>query len=246
MGFVDLHSHVIPGVDDGPETWEESMEMLRNAARCGTDLIVATPHGGDRGRWDRVDSLERLCRELNEASVQEELPLRVALGMENPIELDVVGQIEKGAALTINSSSYILIELPFSQLPIYWEESLFQLQLQGLRPVIAHPERQAQIQDDPSLLAGAVNRGVLAQVTGGSLVGRFGPKVRKTADTLLKKGLVHIVASDCHGPDGSRGPDLQKAFDAAAKLAGRERAVKMLSETPRAIAHGYQAGSIRS
>ena len=214
------------------------MEMLRHAGRSGTALMVATPHGGGRGRWDRVESLERLCQELNEALVQEELPLRVALGMENPLELDLVEQIERGVALTINSSPHILIELPFSQLPIYWEDTLFQLQLRGLRPVIAHPERQAQIQEDPSLLAGPVGRGVLAQVTGGSLVGRFGPKVRRTAGTLLKKGLVHIVASDCHGPDGSRGPDLLEAFHAVAKLAGRERAVEMLWEIPRAIAHG--------
>ena len=236
-----MHSHVLPGVDDGPQEWEEAMEMLRRAASGGTSLMVATPHGGSRGRWDKIDSLKHLCQDLNTALELEQVPLTVVLGMESPLELDMVEQIERGVALTINGSDYILVELPFLQLPLYWEEVLFQLQLRGLRPVITHPERQTQVQKNPDLLTGAAGRGILMQVTAGSLVGHFGPVVKKTAEALFKKGLVHVIASDCHGPAGPRGPGLFDGFLATTKLVGQELAMQMFSETPRAIAQGTEA-----
>ena len=230
--FVDLHTHVLPGVDDGPETWDEAVEILRQAASGGTALMVATPHGDDRRRWDNIDSLRHLCHDLNSALQLEQLPLSVVLGMENPVELDLADQVQRGAALTVTGSDYILVELPFLQLPLYWEEVLFQLQLSGLRPILAHPERQLQIQDDPELLAGAVSRGVMTQVTAGSIAGHFGPRPKKTAETLFKKDLVQIIASDCHRPEGSRGPQLLEGFRAAAKLIGLERATQMLAGVP--------------
>ena len=238
LSFVDLHSHVLPGVDDGPETVDEALAMLRSAADSGTTLIVATPHSDRRKRWDNVDSLRGLCLTLNEELESENVPLTVVLGMEIPVELNTLEQIKKGNALTLNGSAYTLVELPFLQLPIYWEEVLFQIQISGLHPVIAHPERQAQIQETPELLAPAVDRGVLAQVTAGSLVGHFGPQVRKSAETLLKKGLVHVISSDCHRPDGPRGPGLVEGFQAAAKIVGEELALQMASETPRSIVRG--------
>ena len=156
MGFVDLHSHVLPGVDDGANTWDEALGMLRKAASSQTAIMVATPHSGDRGRWNKVESLRRLCQDLNQALESDAIPLKLVLGMENALDLDTVDQVEQGTGLTINGSSYILVELPFHQLPLYWEEVLFRLQLNGLQPIIAHPERQSQIQSNPSLLVEAV------------------------------------------------------------------------------------------
>ena len=243
LSFVDLHSHVLPGVDDGPQTWDEAMAMVRSAASSGTALMAATPHGDRRGTWHQVDSLKGLCQDLNREL--EHVPLTVVLGMENPLELDTAEQIERGTALTLNGSAYTLIELPFLQLPLYWEDVLFELQLRGLRPIIAHPERQIQIQENPDILAGVVDRGMLTQVTAGSLVGHFGPRVRRTAHRLMKKGLVHAIASDCHGPHGPRGPDLLEGFQAASKLVGRELAAQMVWETPWAIAQGNGNGDLR-
>ena len=212
--------------------------MLRAAASGGTEFLVATPHGDHRRTWDDLASLRQLCDELNGALQHEQVRLTVALGIENPLALDIMEKIEQGAGLTINGSNYILVELPFHQLPIYWEEVLFQLQLNDLHPIIAHPERQAQFQANPNLVAEAVNRGVLTQVTAGSLVGRFGSKVRKTAESLVKRDLVHVIASDCHGATGSRDPKLQDGLRAAAKLVGREMASKMVLETPWSIVGG--------
>ena len=120
FGFVDLHAHVLPGVDDGPEDWDQAMEMLKRAAQGGTSIVVATPHGDARRRWDKVNTLRRLCDELNKALEQEQVALSLVLGMETGMELDLVEQVEKGDSLTINNSRYILVEPPFSQLPLFW------------------------------------------------------------------------------------------------------------------------------
>ena len=238
--FVDVHTHVLPGVDDGPDSWDEAMETLRRVAQGGVSQLVATPHGDGRRRWDTVDSLRTLCGKLNETLQLENVPLNVVLGMENPVELNILEQVEAGSAISLNGSAYILMELPFTLLPMYWEEVLFQIQLAGLRPIIAHPERQAQIQRDPDIVSRAVDRGVLIQVTAGSVVGGFGPEARKSAETLLKRGLVHILASDCHRPEGHRGPDITRGFHSAARLVGQDMAIKMAYETPRAILQGLE------
>ena len=167
--------------------------------------------------------------------------LTVLLGMENPLEPRVVQGLKDGSALALNGSSYVLVEFPYVELPLYWEDVLFQLQLQGRRPIIAHPERQAQIQKRPELLAGPVARGVLTQITAGSLTARFGSRVRKAAETLLAAGLVHVIASDAHAAEGPRAPELLEGFAAAAHLVGLEKATEMMSLLPRSIVLGEPA-----
>ena len=238
FGFVDLHAHVLPGVDDGPEDWDQAVEMLKRAAQGGTSIVVATPHGDARRRWDKVNTLRSLCDELNKALEQEQVALSLVLGMETGMELDLVEQVEKGESLTINNSRYILVEPPFSQLPLFWEEALFRLQLGGLQPILAHPERQNQVQAKPDLIAGVVDRGVMVQVTAGSVAGKFGPKAKKTAEYLLKNQLVDVLASDCHTVGGSRSPDMAEGFQAAVKLVGRESAERMVSVLPLKIVSG--------
>ena len=234
-GFVDLHSHVLPGVDDGPDSWESAVELLRGAAASGTTHIVATPHGDHRGTWDTIASLRELCRDVTRTLAAEQIHLTLSLGMENPLELDTADKLDRGGALTLNSSAYVLVELPFQILPLYWEEALFRIQLQGYHPIIAHPERQAQLQENPDLLAGPVSRGVLTQMTASSLAGGFGPKVKKASEAFFKKGLASLMASDCHSHAGSRGPDMRTGVEAGARLVGKTAAVDMVSNTPRAI-----------
>ncbi|MBI2867307.1 MAG: tyrosine protein phosphatase [Chloroflexi bacterium] len=238
MPFIDLHSHVLPGVDDGPKSWDDTMRMLRRAAQGGTGTIVATPHSRDRASWEDIATLRRLCDQANETLGKERLPLTVVLGMENSLLLDTAKRVQAGAGLTYNGSRYVLVELPFLQLPLYWEEELFQLQLQDYIPLIAHPERQAQIQERPEFLAPVVERGMLAQVTAGSLTGVFGSRVKKVAERLVAKGLVQVIASDCHVPDGPRNPDLADGVWAAAKLIGEKRALAMATAVPQAILSG--------
>ncbi len=243
-GFADIHSHVIPDVDDGPKTWDDAMAILERAAQGGTRLMIATPHGDTRARWKDTKVLTGSCHALNEALRQKGIPLTIVLGMENPLEPRLPERVQKGSALAMNGSPYVLVELPYTQLPLYWEEVLFQLQLRGKRPIIAHPERQSQIQEDPTLLAGPVSRGVLAQLTAASLTPVFGPRVRKAAEELLKRDFVHFIASDTHAAEGPRGPDILPGFHAAVKVVGRDRAVELAVRNPRAVALGKDLLSV--
>ena len=114
--------------------------------------------------------------------------------------------VVSGWAFPINGGPYILVELPFDSLPDYTDEVLTGLQEQGLTPLIAHPERQADIMRDPSIMGDLVGRGMLGQVTSTCILGRFGPEARDTAELLLKNGWVHVISTDCHRPTGPRAP----------------------------------------
>ena len=155
--------------------------------------------------------------------------------MENHLDLELPEDLEKGRALPINGTRYALVEMPFFGNPNYMEDVLFQVQLQGITPVLAHPERIEAIQKDTDLLAKFVERGMLTQITAGSIVGHFGRSVRRFTHGLLRRGLVHIVASDTHTPEGPRSPELGEGLVAAAKIVGEERARAMVVDTPKAV-----------
>jgi protein-tyrosine phosphatase len=235
MGFVDIHTHILPGVNDGPKTVEEAMGMLKSAAESGASVMVATPHSGPKALWSDVKSLREQCQGLRDLVEREQLPIEIVLGMENILEVDLAEQAEKGKALTINNGAYILVEMPFTLLPNYWEEALFNLQIVGLRPIIAHAELQQQFQGKPELLDRPVNRGVLVQVTAGSLVGNFGSKAKKAAQNMIKREFAHVIASDTHRPEGPRGPGLRAGFDELKKLVGEQGAARMMRKMPASI-----------
>jgi protein-tyrosine phosphatase len=232
---LDLHTHILPGVDDGPSTMEESVEMARLAYEDGTRTIVATPHNRDvterSSLSDVRDLADRFIQELHAQSI----PLRVLLGMENHLEMDTAEQVDNGLATPIEGTHYILIELPFEFYPFYGEEVLFKLQIMGLHPIVVHPERNLAIQDNAEILAKLVQKGALAQLTASSITGIFGKESQRSSKELLQKNLVHIIASDCHTAWGTRKPLLSSGTAAAAKIVGKEVAIHMVESIPEAI-----------
>ncbi len=233
--MYDLHAHILPGVDDGAKTPEDTVEMARVAAQHGTRTILATPHRRDITENWSVQHARDLLDEMNARIQSQGIDLTLLLGMENHLDVDLLQEVSEGRALPMNGTRYILVELPFFGHPNYVEDSLFQLQLQGLTPVLAHPERIEAFQRDPELLVKFVERGMLSQITGGSTLGYFGGRVRRFTATLLKRGLVHVIASDTHFPGGPRSPKLPSSVQAAAEIIGMERAQTMVVDTPRAI-----------
>ena len=233
--MYDLHAHILPGVDDGPKTSEDAAEMAGAAAEHGTKVLVATPHRKDVTENHSVPYIYELLAALKSQLEVRDVDLELLLGMENHLDLDLPEAFSEGLALTINGSRYALVELPFFGHPNYVEEVLFQLQLQGLTPVLAHPERIEMIQRDLHLLEGFVERGMLTQITAGSIVGHFGRSVRRFTHSLLSRGLVHVVASDTHYAQGPRSPLLTAGVEAAARIVGEEQAQAMVVDTPRAI-----------
>jgi protein-tyrosine phosphatase len=231
---IDLHSHIIPGVDDGAATIDDALAMARVARDDGIVVVVATPHRSPWTYWEERADAERRLEELRAACRREGIELRLLLGSEAYIAPDLVEQVEKGLALTINGGRYLLIEWPYEQYPAYSERVLFELQVHGVVPIIAHAERYRVVRRDPSYLATLIERGVLVQVTASSLLGELGPEIRRTTEILVASHLAHLIASDSHGVD-RRPPVLSVARDRAAALVGEAAARAMVSDTPRRV-----------
>ncbi len=233
--MYDLHAHILPGVDDGARTPEETLEMSRVAAETGTRVVLATPHRKDVTEESSVAHLRRLIADMNAQNAEHGVDVSLALGMENHLDEDLPAEVKAGRALPMNGSRYILVEMPFFGRPDFIEGTLSEVQDMGLTPVLAHPERIEAFQHDVDLLASFVERGMLSQITSGSVVGTWGEEVQGFTHELLEMGLAHVMASDTHSPTGLRSPRLGVGIEAAAEVVGIDCAMAMVVDTPLAI-----------
>lgn len=193
--MIDLHSHILPEQDDGAQSLRDSVEMARMAVESGVTAMVATPHCmGDRSR--EVYGAWKLLRE---ALSENEIPLKLFLGMEIFGTPDTARMLEEGKLFTLNGSRYPLIEFPFRTDGTEETRILHSVCKLGCRPVVAHPERYLCVQREPRILNRWYQMGCLFQVNRGSLLGRFGPAARETALGLVERGFATAVASDAHG-----------------------------------------------
>lgn len=197
--MIDIHSHILPGVDDGAQTLEESLEMARKAVDEGIDTIVATPHHRnekyDNPRLGVLHYVQELNFELERAGI----PLTVLPGQETRINGDMVEELKEGTMTPINiDSGYVFVELPNDQVPTYTKSMLYELQRVGYKPIIVHPERNKKFIQDPDVLYHLVKSGAYTQVTAGSVAGKFGKAVQKFSLQLIEANLTHLIASDAH------------------------------------------------
>ncbi len=232
--MIDIHSHILPGVDDGAETLEESVGMLRAAADAGTTDIVATPHANLQFKFD-PEVNRQLADELALAVGDR---IRIHLGCDFHLTFDnIQALMVDPARFTINGGPYLLVE--FSDLVIFSNttEIFQQLLGAGLVPVITHPERNLLLQQRLGELRAWVKMGCLLQVTTQSLTGYWGSKARKFSEALMEENLVHVFASDGH--DCERRPArMDEAFDLVADDWGEARAERLFIENPKAIIDG--------
>lgn len=195
----DLHCHILPGIDDGPAEIDEAAHMLKIAARYGTTGIVATPHlieGAWLPAWSEI--MEK-CRQLQAMAEAMNLQLILCPGAEVFVSWEILGKISGPGPYCINGSRYMLVELPALEIPGFTDEFLFILQARGITPVLAHPERHPAIIREPGILEAWIRKGVLVQLNGPSLTGRFGEKVAHMAEYMLRNNMVHCIGSDAHG-----------------------------------------------
>ena len=217
--MIDIHSHIIPQVDDGPGSLETSLEMLEIAVEDGITEIVATPHILSNLEFQREQEILTRFAELQEAVASKGLPIKLHLGSEIYIEPEI--DLNHQIATLGDNGRYFLIEFPMQGIPVFAAEHFFRVMMEERTPIIAHPERNAGIIGNPERAAEFVRRGSLLQVNAGSLTGRFGSTVKETAWKLLDAHLVHFVASDAHDTN-SRPPKLQRAYDLVAERLGEE------------------------
>jgi len=232
---IDIHSHIIPGVDDGAASWEEAVRMCRMAEQDGINVLVATPHvfngmASTNGHHFE-DALYQLKRKLDE----EEIELEILLGAEVHCRPDLPNLLEQEISLTLNGNGrYFLLEFPHSIVPPNSDQLIFQLITKNLIPIIVHPERNMYLQSHLNLLADFIKQGALCQITAMSLTGGFGLKAMECARELLKRNLVHIIASDAHN-EVARQPLLSKVREDVRKNFGFAKAHEFFETTPRKV-----------
>jgi protein-tyrosine phosphatase len=237
---IDLHTHILPGIDDGVETEDEAVEFARCAARDGVQVIVATPHCREgvfvNDRPSVLDGVARLRKRL----AREGVGVTIEPGAEVHLCPDLVERVRDGRAPTLGDNGRtLLLELSLSQYPVELENVVFQLRLAGIDTVFAHPERIRFFQDDVRRYEAVVRLGAYGQVTTGSILGQFGRTARDFSVELLRKGLVHVVASDAHNVRG-RPPTLTTAVSAAERVVGQRRARSMVQDVPAALLAGRE------
>ncbi|HUX88580.1 MAG TPA: CpsB/CapC family capsule biosynthesis tyrosine phosphatase [Chloroflexota bacterium] len=232
--MIDLHTHILPGVDDGAKEIGDAVAMAQVALADGITTIVATPHRNPWAYTAEIADAQRRLDEVRAACDKAGLGVRLILGGEAFVAPDSADQVRDGLALTINQSRYLLLEWPFDQYPAYSDQAVFDLQVRGIVPLMAHAERYRFFQRDVQKLRGLVERGVLVQVTGSSLTGGHGPEPQKLAELLLTSGLAHVLASDAHSAD-FRPPILSTAFQRAIELVGEARARAMVVDVPQEV-----------
>lgn len=235
--FVDIHCHLLPGIDDGAASWEDSLAMARLAAADGIATVVATPHQLGNYRQNHGDAIRARAVKFQQMLDDRGVPLRVLPGADVRIEPDLALAVADGSVLTLaDRHKHVLLELPH-ELYFPLEPVLQQLRRTQLVGILSHPERNAGLLAEPGLVAPLVRHGCLMQITGASLVGTFGPAPRAMSERLVADGLVHFVATDAHSPR-TRRPLLRRAFDRVAQIAGQEAAMELCCRNPSRVVRG--------
>jgi protein-tyrosine phosphatase len=232
--MFDIHCHLLPGLDDGAKTLEDSLAMAEDAIADGITHVVGTPHSSTDHVFDfaKVTAARKLLQE----AVGDRLT--IATGCDFHLNPENLAAIRKDPLpFCINQKDYLLVEFNEFSIPAWMDQTLHELQIAGLRPIITHPERNSILRAQPERLNGWVRIGCYVQVTAGSLAGVFGLGAREDAWTWIDRGLVHFVASDAHNT-ARRPLKLSFAYEAIAEQQGEEKARALLIDNPKAAFDG--------
>jgi protein-tyrosine phosphatase len=228
---------VLPKVDDGPEDLEEAVRAVSSLASGGTEVIVATPHNMPGMFETGLERIKQSAAALQDAIATREVPVKLVLGQEITFQPDMLGKLEREELLTIGETPYFLFEFPPYFVPPAARTFVFEARLQGYFPILAHPERNQQLQNDMELVGHFVEGGALMQVTASSVFGRLGDVVQESARTMLREGLVHFIATDAHSFRFGPG-DMRQAVEAAATVIGESAAGDLVEANPAAVIEG--------
>jgi len=232
--MVDLHCHILSGLDDGARSLDESLAMAEMAIADGITHVVATPHASSEYRFDYA-AVERAASALQQAVGTR---LHLATGCDLHLNPENLAALKKSPQrFCIHQKDYLLVEFNEFAIPPAMDQTLYEIQLARIRPIITHPERNAVLRAQPQRLEKWIRNGCYGQVTGGSLLGSFGPSALEASLGWMARGLVHFVASDAHNTTG-RPHKLRGAYNAVAKEFGKDKAEALFVDNPLAAFEG--------
>lgn len=235
--MIDIHCHILPGMDDGAKAMEDSLSMAEAAVKEGIRSIIATPHHKN-GKYDNTkEEIQRKVDELNAALRAAHIDLTVLPGQETRIYGEILEDVERNEILTLNNTGkYLFVELPSNHVPRYTDKLLYDIQVKGMTPVIVHPERNQEIMERPDLLYQLVKNGALTQVTASSVAGYFGKNIKNFSLQLIDANLTHFVSSDAHNIS-NRSFKLLESYDLIEKKYGTDM-VYFFTENAELLAEG--------
>ena len=234
--MIDMHSHLLFGVDDGPETMEGTMRMIEEAAAEGITHLVVTPHAYSPQYHVPVEEVKSQVRMISDIISAAGIELTLSTGQEVRIHERLIENLLNKEILTLADSRYLLLELPTQHVPAYTVKIIQSLLEEGIVPIIAHPERNKGIAEKPERLERLVRHGALAQVTAGSLAGHFGKNVQKLSIQLIEANLIHAYGSDAHNT-GSRPFLFNKGLEVLGKKVDQETVDMLLQNNQRIISN---------
>ncbi|MBN0987745.1 tyrosine-protein phosphatase [Amphritea pacifica] len=238
--MYDLHNHILPGIDDGPATLEESLELAQIAVADGIRHIVVTPHIHPGRYENQIATITPVLETLRQAITTAGLPLTLSMGAELRISAEMISMIPSGKIPFLGhwqGKKVLLLELPHSHIPPGTDKLITWLKAQNIQPMIAHPERNKEVAGNVDKINPFVEQGCLLQVTAMSVAGRFGDAARNTAEILLQRDWVTLLASDAHNSK-HRPPVLSEGMQAAAEIIGEQAARALVSSIPEYIISG--------
>ena len=241
--MIDLHSHILPGIDDGSRSLAMSLEMARMAVADGIEVMACTPHIYP-GLYMNDAAGIRAARDALQRSLEEAgIPLKLTTGADVHLVPGLLEGLREGRVPSLHDTRYLLLEPPHHVAPPHFAQSVFNLVAAGYTPVITHPERLTWVEDHYPVFAELTRQGCWMQVTAGSLTGVFGPRAKYWGERFVGEGLTHILASDAHS-SGRRSPVMSEARQVAERLLGKDEAAQLVVGRQRKILENALPSSV--
>lgn len=236
MASIDIHSHILYGIDDGSKSIEESINIIKEHIKMGFTDIVVTPHYIENSKYEtnNIDK-ENILKTLKQELKKQNININLYLGNEVFVNNNLEELLKKKEIATINNSKYLLIEFPMNEKPKDINNIIYELKIKGIIPIIAHPERYDYVEKNPNLVLEWIEEGALLQSNYGSIIGVYGSGPQKTIKKLLKKDLIDFLATDIHYPNNKIYLNMDKIRKKLKKLISEERFIELTNTNPKNI-----------
>lgn len=232
--MIDIHTHILPNIDDGSRSIEETINLVKEAKNAGFESILFTSHYMEGYYEINVEERETLINAIYENLQAKNIDVNLFLGNEIYMSENVIKLLEEGRASTINNTSYVLVELPLNAEPLNLYNLIYEMQQYKLVPILAHPERYTYVQQDSELIYDLIQKGVLMQANFASIIGYYGTKAQIFVKKMLKSNMVHFLGSDVHR-ENTIYPKIPQILEEIKNIIGTDKLEELTSINPKLV-----------